>query len=78
VTFSESLTAHAAEYLRACLKQAGGRVEKAARLAGVHRATFYNLCAKCGVDIEVERPPRGHKLLSVWLGAKPYIEEKNS
>lgn len=71
MTFSEFLTAQAREYLQECLKQTGGNVQSASKVAGVHRSTFYNLCDKCGVVIQRDsRPPRGHKSLSVWLGSK--------
>jgi DNA-binding NtrC family response regulator len=75
VTFSESLTAHAAQYLRNCLKETNDNVRAAARIAGMHRATFYILCQKCGVAIVRENPPpRGHKSLSVWLGTKSQVQ----
>jgi DNA-binding NtrC family response regulator len=72
MTLNESLTAHAASYLRACLEQAGGNVHMAAQIAGVHRSSFYSLCKKCEVIIPRQRKPlQLDKALSTWLGVKP-------
>lgn len=72
MTFNESLTAHAASYLLACLEQAGGNVHMAAQIAGVHRSSFYALCKKCEVAIpRTQKPLHIDKALSTWLGVKP-------
>lgn len=70
MTFAESMTAHAGDYLRACLKATDGNVREAAHIAGVHRATFYSLCARCKVQIRpAPKRPTKHAF-SEWLVSK--------
>ena len=71
MTLAESITRHLTQYLRDCLAQTGGNVTQSAKIAGVHRATFHNLCRRYEIDPEEARaapssPVSTSKLFARW------------
>jgi transcriptional regulator of acetoin/glycerol metabolism len=52
VTLKEALRDAGRAYLYRVLSEAGGNMAKAAKIAGVHRVTFYRTCEKYGLKVE--------------------------
>ena len=48
-TFDEHMTEESREYLQTLLREAGGNVSRAARLAGRHRTSFHKLLKRYGI-----------------------------
>jgi DNA-binding NtrC family response regulator len=61
VTYREAMDTANREYLTRVLAEARGKVEAAAILAGVHRATMYKLIARYGVIVTL--PPQSKTAL---------------
>lgn len=52
VTYREAMAQAAKQYLQECLAKTNGNVTYAARIAGVHRVSFYDLCNRHQVVYE--------------------------
>lgn len=58
VTWREAMKAAGRSYLMRLLEETRGDVTAAARIAGVHRATLYNLMARFGVTVDRKALPK--------------------
>lgn len=62
--YALAMEAAAIAYLRGCLAESGGNMAGAARIAGLNRTYFYQLCERYQVLSPVPPPPR--KVASVF------------
>jgi DNA-binding NtrC family response regulator len=56
MTYAKMMQRCATRYLRKCLRTCEGNVTWAARLAGVHRSTFYKLLIRYDIEHRAPRP----------------------
>lgn len=52
MTYRESVASAKRAYLYRTLSESGGNMARAAKVAGVHRTTFYKLLKKNGISVE--------------------------
>lgn len=52
MTYREAVTSAKRAYLYRTLSETGGNMARAAKVAGVHRTTFYKLLRHHGIQVE--------------------------